>query len=98
MGDRRPVRSATPEICPVCGDTVPRGALACPECGADERSGWREGAGTYDEGDGGFDHDEFVKDEFGSRVKPKGLPTFWWLVAIGVIAALSILYVQRGGL
>ena len=34
----------TPEECPVCGEDVPRGALACPECGADERSGWREDA------------------------------------------------------
>ena len=50
------------------------------------------------EGTNEFDYDEFVKDEFGSRVKPKGLSTFWWLVAIGVIAAFGILYVQRGGL
>lgn len=37
-----------PETCPVCGDDVPRGALACPGCGADERSGWNEDAARYD--------------------------------------------------
>ena len=98
MGSRKPVRSATPEVCPVCGDAVPRNALACPECGADARSGWREGTGMNDEGGDDFDYDEFVKEEFGSRVKPKGLSTFWWLVAIAVIVALGVLYAQRGGL
>ena len=33
-----------PETCPVCGEDVPRGARACPGCGADERSGWNEEA------------------------------------------------------
>jgi hypothetical protein len=37
-----------PAECPVCGDPVPRGAKACPGCGADERSGWDEEAARYD--------------------------------------------------
>lgn len=37
-----------PETCPVCGETVPPGARACPGCGADERSGWNEEATRYD--------------------------------------------------
>ena len=82
----------------MCGDTVPCDALACPECGADARSGWREDASMYNEGNDDFDYDEFVKEEFGKRVKPGGLSTFWWLVALGVTAALGILYAQRGGL
>ena len=28
--------------CPVCGEDVPAGALACPECGACDKSGWNE--------------------------------------------------------
>ena len=37
-----------PTECPVCGEAVPRTALACPGCGADERSGWNEEAARYD--------------------------------------------------
>jgi hypothetical protein len=29
-------------ICPVCGTEVPVKALACPECGSDESTGWSE--------------------------------------------------------
>ncbi len=100
MGSRKPVRFVTPEVCPVCGDDVPRGALACPECGADERSGWRTDAGLYGEDPSleSFDYDEFVKDEFGTRAKPRGLSTFWWIAAIVVIAALCFLFARHGGL
>ena len=35
-------RSGAPEHCAVCGAAVPPKALACPACGADERTGWRE--------------------------------------------------------
>src|SRR2546430_7408073 len=35
-----------PEVCPACGEDVPPDALACPECGADHNSGWREDADT----------------------------------------------------
>ena len=31
-----------PEQCAQCGEAIPPRALACPECGADERTGWRE--------------------------------------------------------
>ncbi|OHE78240.1 MAG: hypothetical protein A3G75_06960 [Verrucomicrobia bacterium RIFCSPLOWO2_12_FULL_64_8] len=31
-----------PDECAQCGAIIPRGAMACPECGADERTGWRE--------------------------------------------------------
>ena len=54
----------TPKVCPVCGEDVPRTALACPECGADHTSGWRENAETYDAvglSDEDFSYEEFVK-------------------------------------
>jgi hypothetical protein len=82
--------SATPEICPVCGEGVPRGAAACPECGADERSGWREDAddtGGLDLPDGEFDYDEFVKKEFGTEVKPEGIAWAWWAAAVAALLA-----------
>jgi hypothetical protein len=54
--------------CPVCGGTVPAGALACPHCGADERTGWSDR--TYldgiDLGDD-VDYDELVENEFGPK-------------------------------
>ncbi|MEI6862071.1 MAG: zinc-ribbon domain-containing protein, partial [Verrucomicrobiota bacterium] len=31
-----------PDVCANCGADIPRSAYACPECGADERTGWRE--------------------------------------------------------
>jgi hypothetical protein len=38
MAGRRP--HPAPEECAQCGTRIPRGALACPECGADEETGW----------------------------------------------------------
>jgi hypothetical protein len=89
MANKKP-KPSTPEVCPVCGEDVPRGALACPECGADHESGWREGAESYDgmdlpDGDEGFDYDEFVQREFGASPKPEGVKTLWWITAIVLI-------------
>src|SRR5437763_4338794 len=83
-----------PEVCPVCGEDVPRRALACPECGADHNSGWREDAQNYDGVDlpeGGFDYDDFVRREFGSR-RPAGIPTIWWITALLLIVVSIALY------
>lgn len=100
MAGGKPVRRAAPAVCPVCGEDVPRNALACPECGADERSGWRENAQAYD-GAGlpeeDFDYERFVEEEFGKPVKPHGLSTFWWVAAILVILALGYVLIFRGG-
>ena len=87
-------RPATPEVCPVCGEDVPRRALACPECGADHRSGWREDAAAYD-GTGlpheeSFDYDEYVAREFGGpSAKPAGLKPLWWVTALLLLAAFA---------
>ena len=40
-------RTEPPEECAQCGEPIPRNARACPGCGADERTGWRE-ISTYD--------------------------------------------------
>ena len=82
----------TPEICPVCGEDVPNGAVACPECGADHNSGWREEVESYDatglpEED--FDYNEFVRREFGTASKPATIRTVWWVTAILVIVAVA---------
>ena len=88
----------TPQICPVCGEDVPPRALACPECGADHNSGWREDADAYDGVDLGedeFNYDEFVGEEFGGSGKPKGISTIWWVTAIVLAAALAALWFYR---
>lgn len=86
-----------PEICPQCGAAVPRRARACPDCGAEEKTGWSERAQAQRLGlpDEDFDYDEFVKEEFGGegrleQIKPRGLHWLWWLV--GVLLLLGIAY------
>jgi hypothetical protein len=84
-----------PEVCPVCGEAVPRGARACPECGADHNSGWREDAdlsGGLDLPDEDFDYNEFVREEFGSSIKPTRIKTIWWITALIVLAAMALLF------
>jgi hypothetical protein len=96
MARNKRIKLKTPDVCPVCGEDVPSAALACPECGADHNSGWRQGADTYDGLDlpaDDFDHDEFVRREFGSALKPAGMKTLWWITAILIILASAALYV-----
>ena len=80
------------EVCPNCGALVPRQAKACPECGADETTGWSTSAHADNLGlpDENFDYQEFVKDEFGGRTKPRGLHWLWWLTAVILIALFLI--------
>jgi hypothetical protein len=91
--EKKSGKRQSPEICPACGEDVPRGALACPECGADEKSGWREDAETYDGVDlpDEFDYDEFARREFGSSPKPRAISAVWWVTAI-VVLVLTLLY------
>ena len=81
-----------PEICPVCGEDVPPRALACPECGADHNSGWKE---DYLDGvdlpDEEFDYDAFVKEEFEGKIKPTISPV-WWVTAIVLLVVLVAWY------
>ena len=95
MASGKRTKLEVPEICPVCGEDVPRRALACPECGADHNSGWREHAQNYDGVDlpeEGFDYDDFVRREFGSSPKPAGIPTIWWITALLLIVVSIALY------
>ena len=88
-------KSEAPSVCPVCGEDVPRGSLACPECGADHNSGWREDADTYDSLDlpeENFDYDEFVRREFPSKIRPPGMKPIWWITAILVLVISVVLY------
>jgi len=83
----------TPEVCPVCGEDVPPRALACPECGADHNSGWRE---DYLDGvdlpEEEFNYDDFVKREFDGR-DTQGINPVWWITAIVLLIALGAGYI-----
>lgn len=85
-------------MCPVCGEDVSPIAVACPECGADDRSGWQEDAEAYDGvdlPDNDFNYEEFVKQEFGSSRRP-AIKKVWWITAILLIAALIAIYFYAG--
>ncbi|MCK6500707.1 MAG: zinc ribbon domain-containing protein [Nitrospira sp.] len=81
---------STPETCPNCGADVPAGARACPECGADDRTGWSEDA-VVDRlglpGTDGFDHDDFVRQEWGKGLR-KTRPGWWWILVVLLILTL----------
>jgi len=95
MARKKPTRLNAPDVCPVCGEDVPRGSLACPECGADHNSGWREDANTYDAldlPDADFNYEDFIGKEFGSVAKPARVRTAWWIAAIVLILILLVIY------
>ena len=85
---------APPEECANCGSAIPRRARACPGCGADERSGWREqdayeGLNLPDEA---YASDDRPPKPAPTRFRINGLAWYWW--SLGV--ALLILLVMGG--
>jgi hypothetical protein len=93
------MKRSAPEVCPACGAEVPPRALACPECGADERTGWNEEATRYDGLDlpGESDDDEARLKDLGlkSRIRPKGVPWYWWAVGVVLLAILLLTALTR---
>jgi len=86
-----------PEICPVCAEDVPPDAKACPECGADGRSGWKEDTAIYD----GLDLPDEPSDGEGSNVCAGGgqksataLQKFWWVIGVVVLIAFILLSIR----
>ncbi len=87
-----------PAICPNCGAEVPCGARACPECGADDQTGWSEEAraSSLDLPHEDFDYGDFVKREFGETGPvPRGVPWFWWVVAVALVLAFAAFFVRQ---
>jgi hypothetical protein len=86
-----------PEICPNCGAEVPRKARACPECGADEATGWSEEARAsgLDLPDENFDYNDFVKREFGEKSPvARGVAWYWWVVALALAVAFIVFWLR----
>lgn len=72
---------------------MPRSALACPECGADHHSGWREDAAVYDALDlpsEEFEDEELLDKEFGARRTPSRRQIIWWIAAVIALLALVL--------
>ena len=82
-----------PAECPVCGENVPRGAAACPGCGADERTGWNEEATRSD----GLDlpATAFADEETERTARRKHTSGLWVVVAAGLLVLLIITFVFR---
>tara|TARA_R110002094_G_scaffold105655_1_gene104345 strand:+ start:129 stop:389 length:261 start_codon:yes stop_codon:yes gene_type:complete len=74
-----------PTECPVCGEEVPRGAKACPGCGADERTGWNEEATRYD----GLD----LPDEAYEENSSSGRAERPWLRNFAIIFAIILILI-----
>jgi len=76
-------------ICPVCGGEVKTNALACPDCGSDEKSGWSDE--TYldgiDVGDE-VDYDEILENEFPEMKEKKKKVKITWVMVVGAVLLL----------
>ena len=81
---------SAPPNCPVCGEDLSPNAKACPECGADERSGWNEEALIYDGldlPDEAWEDDDTYSNNRPSR-DPNVVAPGWRLIAALLFFAL----------
>lgn len=78
-----------PDECANCGAEIPRNARACPECGADERTGWRENS-IYDGLDLPGGDDDAPPTPGGRRGHQGGLAWYWIAAFILVLATLVL--------
>ena len=84
--------------CPVCGRDVPVKVLACPHCGACDKTGWNEEASASDGlnlPNEDFDYEKFKEEEFGHSRKLRGWKLFWWWIT-AILAVILILLILSG--
>lgn len=81
-------RHPAPETCANCGAAIPKKARACPECGADERTGWAEQS-IYDGLDLPEDN-EILKRDNRSRQHRQSGQWLWLFVGICLILVLIL--------
>jgi hypothetical protein len=77
----------TPSECPVCGEPVPSDARACPNCGADEQSGWNDEESRYD----GIDLPDSEEERSAARPGSPRWSRLWTLVAAALVVSLLYL-------
>ena len=86
-------------VCPVCGEPVPGTAEACPECGADEQTGWSDQA-VYDnlgiEDPEDFDYARVLERELGIPRRRTTREWVWGITAVLVLALMAWLLVVSG--
>lgn len=80
--------------CPKCSKRVRSDAVTCHRCG--NRINVTEGAeaatGGYSEDDD-FEYDEYLKEEFGTNVKPRSIKPIYFVVAWLLILAFLLPYI-----
>ena len=87
-------KGSTPDwfVCPVCGCEVRVGALACKECGADEKTGWSSDA-YLDDLDLPPSLEPEIPDTFEEferlTTKPRRL-RHWLVVALVVVLVIAL--------
>ncbi len=81
-------------ICPTCGAEVPFKAMACPECGADEKTGWSDktiydATDIEDPDEDEFDYEEWKRREAG--LSPRRSVREWWWAIVAIIVTVAFL-------
>lgn len=85
-----------PGFCPCCGAHVPRGSLSCPDCGADEDTGWNHDATAYDGLNLPGEESEWLPaNPEHSTDMPKSPSVLRTVLAAGLIVILILGYVFR---
>lgn len=82
------MKARPPESCAQCGADIPPRAKACPECGADERTGWRE-VSIYDGLDLPDEETSPASSPFHRR-QPHELKWYWLAVAVFLLFAFGL--------
>lgn len=78
--------------CPNCGEEVRVGAKACPACGSDDETGWKEEeSGMEAETDEDFDYDAYLAREFPESYTPKATFRNTWAWVLMVLALIGLL-------
>ena len=93
------IKTKPPEECANCGAKIPRDARSCPECGADERTGWRD-TGEIEYGALDLPESAYADEDDGGNAtgaggahggrKVNGMAWYWWVVAVGLLALFGL--------
>ncbi|NBQ58264.1 MAG: zinc ribbon domain-containing protein [Opitutaceae bacterium] len=75
-----------PAECAQCGAEVPPRAHACPECGADERTGWRE-TSIYD----GLDLPETDTELTPPKHHSSNRLAWYWIITLVTVLLIILL-------